>query len=198
MEPLMTDALTDPHLEPAATDTIAPPAERRAVPLGDELPLDAPIGTEVEPGDRDIPDPYAGGSFGRFLIGPLRRLWDRVLVAPVESFLTFFVVAFCVGFVFMNLHPNLLFANNTPAGGDMGAHVWGPAYMRDHLLNHGRLTGWTPDWYAGFPAYEFYMVLPSLAIAVLSYVLPYGVAFKLVAVSGVVSLPLCAWAMGKL
>ena len=34
----------------------------------------------------------------------------------------------------------------------MGAHVWGPAYLRDHLLPHGRLTGWTPDWYAGFPA----------------------------------------------
>ena len=74
----------------------------------------------------------------------------------------------------------------------------GPGLHRDHLLNHGRLTGWTPDWYAGFPAYEFYMVLPSLAIALLSFVMPYGVAFKLVAVSGVVTLPICAWAMGKL
>ena len=34
----------------------------------------------------------------------------------------------------------------------MGAHVWGPAYLRDHLLPNGRITGWAPDWYAGFPA----------------------------------------------
>ena len=50
----------------------------------------------------------------------------------------------------------------------MGAHVWGPAYLRDHLLPHGQLAGWTPDWYAGFPAYQFYMVLPSLLIVVLN------------------------------
>ena len=196
----MTDALTDPHLQPAASDTetIAPPVERRAVPLGDEPPVAEPAEADGAVEDPNIPDPYAGGSFGANLIRPLRRLSDRILLAPVESFLTFFVVAFCVGFVFMNLHPGLLLANNTPAGGDMGAHVWGPAYMRDHLLSHGRLTGWTPDWYAGFPAYEFYMVLPSLAIALLSYVVPYGIAFKLVAVSGVLSLPICAWALAKL
>ena len=58
-------------------------------------------------------------------------------------------------------------ADTTPTGGDMGAHVWGPAYLRDHLLPNGRLVGWTPDWYAGFPAFQFYMVLPSLAIVML-------------------------------
>ena len=26
----------------------------------------------------------------------------------------------------------------------MGAHVWGPAYLRDHLLPNFRLTGWAP------------------------------------------------------
>ena len=49
----------------------------------------------------------------------------------------------------------------------MGAHVWGPAFLRDHLLPAGRLSGWTPDWYAGFPAYQFYMVVPSLLIVAL-------------------------------
>src|SRR4051794_38725754 len=51
----------------------------------------------------------------------------------------------------------------------MGAHVWGPAFLRDHLLNHGHLSGWTPDWYDGFPAYQFYMVLPALMIVVLNF-----------------------------
>ena len=80
----------------------------------------------------------------------------------------------------------------------MGAHVWSGAYLRDHLLTHGRLSGWTPDWYAGAPAFHFYMVVPFLLILALDVVLPYAVAFKLVAVSGVVLLPVAAWAFGKL
>ena len=46
----------------------------------------------------------------------------------------------------------------------MGAHVWGPDYMRHHLLPNLRITGWAPDWYSGFPAYHFYFPLPSLMI----------------------------------
>jgi hypothetical protein len=132
-----------------------------------------------------------------------------------------------------------------PTGGDMGAHVWGPAYLRDHLLPHWQLVGWTPDWYAGFPAFQYYMVLPSLAIVMLggfaafavfagvltaafgmiawrtgdrarrkryaiaagvtlactllfAIGMPYGIAFKIVAVSGLVTLPVSAWALGRL
>ena len=55
------------------------------------------------------------------------------------------VLAAIVAFVFWQLRPDLLFANTTTAGGDTGAHVWGPAYLRDHLLPHGRISGWTPD-----------------------------------------------------
>ncbi|MGH9192622.1 MAG: hypothetical protein ACRDZ0_09160, partial [Acidimicrobiales bacterium] len=153
------------------------------------------------------------------------------------------VLAACVVFVVLQLQPSLLVRNTTPAGGDMGAHVWAPAYLRDHLLPSLQLAGWTPDWYAGFPAFHFYMVVPSLlivvldagihgpaallpaavgvgfvavavrqrhlprlrnlavAMAVLAFALvglPYGVAFKLVTVSGVVTLPLAIYAFGRL
>ena len=154
------------------------------------------------------------------------------------------VVAACALFVFLQLGPRNIFADTTPAGGDMGAHVWGPAYLRDHLLPHGQLAGWSPDWYAGFPAYQFYMVVPSLVIvaldlglqgpwallplaaavaatvvavrswstsprrrnlalvavpaALLCIGLPYGVAFKLVSVSGAVSLPVAGYLFGRL
>ena len=116
----------------------------------------------------------------------------------VESMITFGVVAAVVLFVSAQLQPSLLFANTTPSGGDTGAHVWGPAYLRDHLLPKGRITGWTPDWYAGFPAFTFYFPLPALVIAVLSFVLPYGIAFKLVTVLGILTLPIAAWAFGRL
>ncbi len=75
----------------------------------------------------------------------------------------------------------LLFLNTTPSGGDMGAHVWGPAFLRDHLLPQGLLAGWTPDWYAGFPAYHFYMVVPSLFIVAINAGLPWFLGIPLAA-----------------
>src|SRR4051812_16796324 len=85
-------------------------------------------------------------------------------------------------FIWLQMQPHLLLSSTTPAGGDRGAHVWGPAYLRDPLLPHWRISGWAPDWYNGFPAYQYYFPLPSLLIVGLDVVLPYGVAFKLVTV----------------
>src|SRR3954451_17601645 len=115
-----------------------------------------------------------------------------------ERFATVVVVVGCVLYTLAQLHPDLILKNTTPAGGDMGAHVWGPAYLRDHILPHFWLSGWSPDWYAGFPMYLFYMVPPALVVVLLDVVLPYGVALKLVSVLGILSLPVCAWAFGKL
>ncbi len=100
--------------------------------------------------------------------------------------------------VFFTLQPSLIFRNNTPTGGDMGAHVYGPAYLRDHLLTSFRLSGWSNDWYSGLPMYRFYMVVPALFILALDVVLPYGIALKLVAIAGLVALPLCTWLFAKL
>ena len=92
----------------------------------------------------------------------------------------------------------LIFDDTTPTGGDMGAHVWAPAFLRDHFLPNFQLSGWSMDWYGGLPLYRFYMVIPALAIVALDVVLPYGVAFKLVAVSGLLLFPLACWAFGRL
>lgn len=100
-------------------------------------------------------------------------------------------------FLLLTLHPELIFRNNTPTGGDMGAHVWGPAFLRDHLLNHFHLSGWSMDWYAGLPVYRYYMVVPALFIVAINLVLPYGIAIKVVAVSGILAFPYCTWLFGK-
>lgn len=174
-----------------------------------------------------------------------RRIATGVIVVGV----TLFVVG--------NLRPWTWFLDTTPTGGDLGAHVWAPAYLRDVLLGDLRLTGWAQDWYAGFPAFTFYMVIPSLlvvmveagptlpvtaivclaclaavamawlgvrrlppgpydrlrelarwarlpvmaaagAAVVLVISVPYGVAFKLVAIAGLVALPAAAWFMARL
>ncbi|PIE31353.1 MAG: hypothetical protein CSA55_05975 [Ilumatobacter coccineus] len=70
--------------------------------------------------------------------------------------------------------------------------------MRDVLLPSLRFNGWTMDWYAGMPAYNFYMVLPALVVVAVDVILPYGVALKLVSVLGVLTIPASAWAFGRL
>ena len=129
----------------------------------------------------------------------LARLRGRLGTRPsTQTIITGVVVALACLYIFWQLRPDLLFANTTPAGGDMGAHVWGPNYLRHHLLPHGRVTGWAPDWYAGFPFLSFYFPLPTLVIALASFVIPYGVAFKLVSVSGLIALPVAAYLFGRL
>ncbi len=96
------------------------------------------------------------------------------------------------------LHPNLLFLGTTTAGGDTGAHVALPAFLKSHLLLHGQVTGWDPGWYDGFPLYSFYFPLPGLVTVLLNVFFSYDVAFKLVTVLGSLLLPVCAWAFGRL
>ena len=119
-------------------------------------------------------------------------------VATFKSMSTTAVVLGATLIILSILHPGLVLQNNTPTGGDMGAHVWGPAYLRDVLLPHWRLTGWSMDWYSGLPAYRFYMVVPALAIVFLDIALPYGIAFKLIVISGLVAFPFCVYFMGRI
>jgi hypothetical protein len=149
-------------------------------------------------GDGEAGDPTSGRRPGPAgLLDRARRVLDRPIEEPVYTAVTAAVVTACVAYVVWAVQPVNVLSDTTPAGGDMGAHVWGPAYLRDYLLPKGRLTGWTMDWYAGFPAYHFYMIIPSLLIAIGSWILPYGVAFKLVAVSGCVTFPVSCWFFGR-
>ncbi len=217
--PAAPAVLDDPDARPDAPRAVETPALDSLPPAAeaDDMPWWWPMTTY--PGD------------------DVANLWLR------RAF-SFVVVAACCGFVFWICAPDLIFRNTLPTGGDMGAHVWGPAYLRDFLLPHFRLSGWTPDWLGGFPAYTFYMVLPSLAIVILnvglfptwavifmiplfgalgfvahrrvhgrllrflvgvgltlafflSFKVPYGVSFKMIAVSGLVAFPAAVWYLGK-
>jgi hypothetical protein len=95
------------------------------------------------------------------------------------------------------MRPDRILVANTPTGGDMGAHVLLPQVLRDGLLSEGRILGWSNDWYAGFPVLYFYFPLPALVIVLLDIVIPYGVAFKLVTVAGLVALPIAAYFLAR-
>jgi hypothetical protein len=108
----------------------------------------------------------------------LRRVPPLPTIILVASSLVILVV----------MNPALILTATTPTGGDTGAHVFGPAYLRDTLLPAGRVMGWSNAWFAGFPAFYFYFPLPSLTIVGLDLFLPYGVAFKIVTVLGLLAM----------
>jgi hypothetical protein len=198
---------------------------------------------------QDMPSPFEPSGWLRTdLVDRIAagfRRWNRVdSTTWAVRLVTFATVVGASGWVFYTVHPGLILADTTPAGGDMGAHVWGPMYLMRHVLPHGQLAGWSPDWYAGFPAFQFYMVVPALmivaltagihgplvvpaaflcltiaasgwvvvplerfrkvllgvglALLVITIPIPYNVSFKLVTVSGLVALPVCCWAFGRL
>jgi hypothetical protein len=117
--------------------------------------------------------------------------WSRL-----DVWVGLLVVAACCAFIFVQLEPGLLFRNTTASGGDTAAHVWWPAYLRDHLLPW-RLSGWSPDFYGGFPAGQFYFPIPALAIVGLDLVAPYNVAFKLGTVLGPLLMPIGAYVFAR-
>ncbi len=180
---------------------------------------------------------------------------QRDATRTVQNWVGWLIVAGASLLVFLSLNPGQVLSNTTATGGDMGAHVWGPRFLTDHLLPDLRVTGWTPDWYAGFPAYVYYMVVPSLFVVwlaagsgmwegstlaivagvavrillmagvvigtrwalrrigdrwfrplvwvgaafvtVLLLPIPYNVAFKLVTISGLVTLPIAIYLFGR-
>ncbi len=207
-----------------------------------DAPFAGPAGGEPPSARADASG--AGSAAWAHVRQVLGRAVARVGATSWETIATGVVVTASVLFVLATVQPRLLLTDNTPTGGDMGSHVWGPMFLMREALPHGQLNAWAPDWYAGFPAYQFYMVVPMLAIVVLHVgvrnplivaslpaalalmplgwfvprlhrfrfallgvgifltllvvPVPYGVAFKLVAVSGLLGLPVAAWALGKM
>src|SRR5579872_4447292 len=118
---------------------------------------------------------------------------NRLLLARLSTVLA---VGAVVVIVLLCMDPAQLVQNTTTAGGDTGAHVATFAFLRSHLFPH--LTGWDPQWYDGFPLYTFYFPLPDTIAGLMSFVIPGNIAFKLMTVMGGVSLPVAAWAFGRL
>jgi len=84
------------------------------------------------------------------------------------------------------LRIDLVFVNNTPTGGDMGAHVAAVDYFVSNLFPQFKIMGWTNMWFAGIPLFYFYFPLPPLLVSLLSLFFPFGIAFKIMVVGSIV------------
>jgi len=107
-------------------------------------------------------------------------------------------VALATLYVLWEIHLPLILRNTTTTFAELGMHLHEPAYLRDHLLDHFQLTGWSPSFFAGAPFGTFYFPLVPVPTLLLSLLLPYNVAFKLATALGLITLPACAYAFGRL
>ena len=78
--------------------------------------------------------------------------------------------------IFLRLE--LVFSDLLPTGGDMGAHIVPTKFFVTELFNNFKLSGWSQDWFAGYPVYYFYFPLPPIITSLLSFLFPFSISFK--------------------
>src|SRR5262245_39120621 len=139
-----------PALEPGAAATATDATDVTDVTARAEPDT---VATMRSSGARSLP-----GRVGRRIIRRpyewVRRPWPDDRVIQVATTIACLVVTTYIMMQVVHWNPlsgnaDLINDDTTPTGGDMGAHVWGPAFLRDHLLPNGQLSGWSMDWYAG-------------------------------------------------
>lgn len=82
-----------------------------------------------------------------------RQVW-------IERSSTLVVLALTHGFLFWYFTPSLLLTPTITGGGDTIAHYVAARYLRDYLLPYGKLVGWMPGNFAGYPLFLFYFPSP--------------------------------------
>lgn len=105
------------------------------------------------------------------------------------------VILVLLGIAFVYFDPSLLFVLTTTTGGDTGAHIYGVSFAREHLIPSGFQAMWSPHWLGGVPMIHFYFPLVIGAQALLSYVIPFEIAFKLGTIAGPILLPIAVFWM---
>jgi len=115
----------------------------------------------------------------------LRR--NTVFIADLVMIASIFAFLLCY------FEPRLLFSKTITTGGDTGSHYYTAEYLRNYLLPKGKISGWCQGNLAGFPMLQNYFPLPFLLMALLSWVIPLEISFKLVTVLGTFLLPVCTY-----
>lgn len=116
----------------------------------------------------------------------------------MESICVVVVTVILAGFVLHHIPPKYLLMDTTITGGDTSAHNYLASHLKDQLFHHGKIVSWASGWWCGFPMFQYYFPLPYLLIALLSTVIPFNIAFKIISVIGIAALPVCAYFSGRL
>jgi hypothetical protein len=94
-------------------------------------------------------------------------------------------------------NPSLWISRTWASGGDVASQVF---YARVFMewLPEGKISGWLPESFAGFPAFTFYFPLPFALMGLLQYAVGQQLAFKLVSMLPAFLLPAATYGMGSM
>ena len=116
---------------------------------------------------------------------------DHVL--SYETVVDIIVFSLIYWYILGTYDPSFMLSKTITTGGDMASHYYPAKYLQEYLLPQGRIIGWTQGWYVGMPFFQFYFPVPFVLIALLGYIIPLQISFKLVTALGVFLLPLTAY-----
>jgi hypothetical protein len=127
----------------------------------------------------------------------VKRLGEFLSIRK-ETIVNLLVFIAIFTFLVSYFKPEFILLDTATSGGDTGSHNYPLWYLKYNLLPKGRLSGWSPGWYAGFPVFQFYFVVPFFLMVLLSYFVPLWVSFKLITILGTFLLPAAAFLFMRL
>jgi uncharacterized membrane protein len=110
-----------------------------------------------------------------------------------ESIVNATVLIFIFLFLISYFKPEYLLLKTTISGGDTASQYYPAHFLKESLLPKLKIVGWCHGWYAGIPMFQFYFPLLFVVSAIMSYLIPLQISFKLVTILGTFLLPIAAF-----
>ena len=111
-----------------------------------------------------------------------------------HAILASILVLLCIiAFLFTYFKPELVFSPTHISAGDTVGHYFPMYYLNKVLIPQGEIIGWCPQWFLGYPMFQFYFPFLFTIGALLGYIIQLPVAFKIITVLGTFMLPVAAF-----
>ncbi|MDY6862586.1 MAG: 6-pyruvoyl-tetrahydropterin synthase-related protein, partial [Thermodesulfobacteriota bacterium] len=110
-----------------------------------------------------------------------------------EYIVDFVILILIAIFLLSYFKPEYIFSDTITTGGDTPSHYLTLKYLKENLAPRGKISGWLPGNFAGFPLFQFYFPLPFLTALFLNLFVCLPVAFKLITVIGIFTLPISTY-----
>jgi len=116
---------------------------------------------------------------------------------PLSRYLGWLLVAGLTLWVADHTRLDLWPLQTWATGGDTASHILYANVFRDWLAQ-GKISGWMPEVFMGFPAFSYYFPMPFVLGVALSGLVGMPIAFKLIAMLPAIMLPMATYAMATL
>lgn len=117
----------------------------------------------------------------------------KINLQDINSYVDILILLICEAFIFFYIDPRLLLLKTITAGGDTASHYYTCVFLKDILLPKYKIMGWMNANYAGFPVFYHYFPLPFVLVALLSYIIPMQISFKIITILGTILLPISVY-----